>query len=1119
MNQTSNQSASLAARRFAAKSSQIAAGLVLGLTLLVSPHSVSAQTSKGILIGTLRDQSGAVVPNATVKLTNESTGETRTVSTNKEGAYRAEALAPGKYSIEGSDTGFTASSVKDVNVQSTSVTTYDLTLKVGSATTQVSVEANQSTIDTDNGTLTGTISSVALDKEPIFSLNPIELATTVAGVQTVSNNNGFSNGFNIQVNGARPRANNFLLDGQEINDVGIGGQAFQPAIPDIFQSETVITSAASAEYGRAGGAVVNLVTQTGTNTVHGSIWERYTGSGLNSVPGGFRGSNFVKTRYDQHSYGFTAGFPIIKDKLFAFGGWQLQRYYGQETPGVNLLPDTAGYATLQTIQGAPAQQVATLDKFLSNGAYLASDVVYPGTTGPIQQNVGALPGCPATGCVITFAGFQRPNQAEVNPDTQWMYRVDYQPWTKDQFYFRYLHDRNSLSPDFFNNPNALVGFDTQYGGPTELGEGGWTHIFTPSLLNEFRVSEARLAFTFSPTAQTLANPLNSLFSTTLNGLQGTTAAGSVSFPTLGPNQNFPQGRKEDLYQFQDTIGYTHGRQSFRIGADIGRLLEIDLVSQNALGSLSFNKGGSGVSALGNYLLNQLGPSGQATRTFGATRVDSHGWRSGFFAQDDIKFSADLTVNLGLRYDYLTNPENSLNYPGLDISNPFAPINTVTPVKNDYKDISPRIGFAYTPHGTSFLTDGKTVIRGGFGIFYDSTFSNILVNTAQNAPAAAAGVLTSTQGNGLANASSLIPTISSQVNPLSSVLSEASNLVNPITYQYNFGVERELPGQNVLAIRYVGARSDKLFANQQYNYYNGATKQRIDPSRGPINARGNYAFSEYNAGIVEFTHNFSHDFLINANYVYGKDLDDGSEIFTLSNSPTSYPANLAPGGRSQDYGPSSYDHRQYFSVSYVYSPKGFESQNRYTNAALGLFTRHWTISGVSQLQSGAYYTFDIYGLDTNGDGSAFNDRPVIGSYGAPVGTVGIDGSYVGGNPGEYYDLGQVNTTGNLAPVTPSQVRFLVPNDPNNLLLHKEIGRNSYQVPGTTTHNLALEKGVGLSYLHLNRGTFIFRAEAQNVFNHNDSQVGDTSVLDASAGFLTPSRVQSNRTVVLWGKIQF
>jgi outer membrane receptor protein involved in Fe transport len=1090
-------------------------------SVLIAPMGMAfGQTSQGILTGVARDKTGAVIPHATVSIKNEATGETHTATTGSDGAYRVESLSPGRYTIDVTDAGFSKFQAKNLNVLSTQVTSYDVVLTVGSQSQEVSVVADQATIDTDNGTLSGVVSGEELSKAPIFTLNPVELTIAVPGVQPVSEA-GFSNGIDIQVDGARPRDNNFLMDGQEINDVGIGGQAFQPQIPDVFESVNVVTSAASAEYGRASGGVVNLVTKQGGNQFHGELFERYTGSGLNSVPGGYRGSPYQKARYDQHSYGFTAGGPIIKNKLFGFGGLILQRYYGQEQAGVNLLPDAAGYATLQTITGAPAAQVALLDSYLSNGAYLNTDYTYgPADGTPITKNVGALPGCPTDGCVVSFAGFERPNQAEVSPDTQWMYRVDYLPWSKDHFSFRYLHDRTSLTPDFFNNGNALAGFDTLQGGPTELGEGQWVHIFTPNLENEFRVSEARIAFTFSPTPETLANPLNSLPTITFGGLTGVTTAGSVSFPSLGPNQNFPQGRKEDLYQFQDTVGYTKGHQSIRMGVDIGRLIEIDLVSQNALGSLGFAKGGSGVTSLGNFLLNQLGPSGTATITYGQTRADSHGYRNGLFVQDDWKATSDLTVNFGVRYDFLTNPENSIPYPGTDPANPFAPITTVLPIKNDYNNIAPRIGFAYAPHGGGFLRDGKTVLRGGFGIFYDSTFSNILVNAEQTSPNAVAGLLEQTTGNGLANATSLIPTIPKTLNPLATVENEATNTVNPITYQYNMGIERELPFQTTLSIRYIGVRGEKEFANQQYNYFDGNTGERLNPERGAIILRGNYADSDYNAVEVAASHNFSRGLSIKANYTFGKDLDDTSEIFSVGGtSPTSYGANLAPNGRGQDWGPSLYDHRQFFSVIYVWSPRGLHSDQRLLDGVEGALTRHWTLSGVSQLQAGGHGDINTSGLDLNGDGSSSNDRPIVGSNSAPLSTVGIDGAFVGGTPGVYYDLGQLNTTGNVATVTASQVHFLVPYFPNNQYLSQEIGRNSYQLPGNTTHNVALEKGIGLSYLHFSRGQLILRAEASNVFNHNDSNVGDTDVLDASAGFLTPARSGSNRNLILWGKLVF
>lgn len=1105
--------------------------------LIFSSGLLPAQTSKGILSGVIRDSTGAVVSGAVVTITNQDTREIRSTTSRNDGAYSLEALTPGRYTVQLKQSGFKTYEATDLVVNASIVTSFDATFTVGGATDSVLVEAENSGINTENGQLAGVISSRQLQDLPIFTLNPVELALTVPGVQPVSQNSGFSNGINIEVNGARPRANNFLLDGQEINDVGIGGQAFQPNIPDIFESVTVITNTPSAEYGRAGGAVVNLVTKAGTNVYHGSVFERYTGSGLDSLdgitrqgivhgppPDGYVPPN--KARFDQHQYGFTAGGPIIKNKLFAFGALQISRLYGNEVPTRLELPDAAGYAQLQAIGGP---QVALLDQYLNNGSYLNSFVSFPGNGVVTNINVGVQNSCP-NGCTVTTGYFQRQNAPQKNPDTQWTYRVDFVPHEADSFSFRYLHDRSSLSPDFFTNGSALPGFDTEQGGPSELGAGTWTHVFGPNLVNELRGSETRLGFLFSPLSSTLANPLYALSTLNISNI----AVDSSGDSALGPNQNFPQGRHEDLYQVQDNVSLTRGHQTFRFGFDIGRTIETDIVSLNAKGTLTFNQGGSGVSSLGNFLQNQLGPSGTATKTFGSTRVDPHGWRSGIFAQDDVKVNADLTLNLGLRYDYLTNPENSLPYPAIDPFNPYQAINTVIKVKNDTNNVAPRLGFAYSPHGNGLLGGGKTVVRGGFGVSFDSPFSNFVVNAAQATPNAVAGTLVSTQGNGLANATSLIPSITPTLSPRSSVTSVVKGMVNPYTYQFNLGVEHQLPGSNLIAVRYVGSLGKKLYANKQYNYFApDGSGNRLNPARGVINARGNFASSSYNGAQVEYTHNFQHGLLISANYVFSKNLDNASEIFATGANPnTSYQADLGPNGFAQEWGPSAYDHRHFVSVAYVWSPSGFSSGNSFANAALGALTRHWTFSGVEQFQTGSYSTMQIAGFDTNSDGNAFNDRPLVGNPHAPIATAAIDGGNLDPSlAGTYYDVAAaLNGNGDLNPVDPGSVRWLIPYQPLDQNLHQEIGRNSFENPGSTTNDIAVEKGFGTKYLHLDRGAFIIRAEVQNIGNHNDVGILDTNVADiGSPNFLNRSnaRIASpptapfnyGRTMVLWGKFTF
>src|SRR5258708_9216679 len=263
------------------------------VAFMVMVGAAAAQTSKGILAGVVRDSTGAVVSAANVTVTNQDTNETRSVKSESTGSYRVEAISPGNYTVHVEMTGFQKFYAKDVVVRSSIVTSYDPTLHVGEVSQTVEVEAGTAQLDTENGSLAGTISTTELTKLPIFSLNPIELALTLPGVQVVSNS-AFSNGQSIQVSGARPRANNFLIDGQEINDISIGGQAVQPNIPSMYQNTVVYTHNPPPEYGRASGGVVNLISRAGTNQFHGQALERYRGSDLKAVVGPNRGTHSGK---------------------------------------------------------------------------------------------------------------------------------------------------------------------------------------------------------------------------------------------------------------------------------------------------------------------------------------------------------------------------------------------------------------------------------------------------------------------------------------------------------------------------------------------------------------------------------------------------------------------------------------------------------------------------------------------------------------------------------------------------------------------------------------------------------------------------------------------------------
>jgi len=1104
--------------------------LALLVLLAATRAQLLGQSSKGILAGTVRDSTGAVIERAQVTVLSEETGEIRSLPTTALGAYRVEGINPGMYEIKVEKAGFASADVKDVRVAPSIVTTYDPALAVGSVTgPTLTIEAETNAINTDNGHLSGIVDAKELSEVPIFSLNPFELAATLPGVQLVnswllSQFTEQADGGNYEqiiVNGARPRTNNYMLDGQDINDVGIGGQSFNPQVPDMYQSVSVLLNASSAEYGRSGGAVINLITKSGGNQFHGTAFELYTGSGLDSIDGVTRrGKPFSptavpppKARFDQHQFGFTAGGPIWKDKLFGFGGTQFTRFYGQSSSKAINLPDSAGYALLTSIAGTSATamtQVALLQGLLNSGSYLNS---YTRVGSATSINVSAT-NCPGgVACKVTMAQFQRPPVAQQEPDTQWMYRLDFIPRPSDTFTFRYLHDRETGTPDLALNTSGLPGFDDQVGGPTELGQGTWTHVLTPNLINELRIGEVRLNTQFSPTPQTLANPLAKNYNITLAG---------SGIKELGANQSVPQGRLQELYQFQDAVGWTRGRHSLRVGADVGRDHETDLVSQNTLGLLMFAAGG-GSSSLDNLISNKLGIGGSLMKTFGPTRVDPHLWKLAFFAEDDIKLSPEFTLNLGVRYDYDTNPENALPYPAVSLSNPFAPINTVVPVAADRNNLAPRIGFAFNPHEGLFA-DGKTVFHGGFGVFYDTDFTNLLINAAQSSPDAPTTTLNSTTSAPIVNPAAALAAATAALTPASSVTSMASNLVNPITYQYNLGIERELPAQIKLTVNYVGARGEKLFASQQLNqFYNNA---RINPSRGTINVRDNGGDSNYNSGQVEVSRRFTHGLFFRAAYAYSKDLDDASEVYPIfSNSNISYQANL--GSIAQDYGNSAWDRRHVASFEYVYAPPGFRSSSILADGLLEAFTRHFSLSGTTQFASGPYTDVQIDGIDTNGDQNPFNDRPLIGNPNKPFNSAAIDGALLKINyglpttSGVFYDMAAVNDANtDLVVDSPSQVHYIIPYGAQYTT--QEVGRDSFENPGQSLWTMALQKSIPARFPHLENSSFVLRVECQNIANHNNVSVLDTNLLDlGSTPYLNKSNARegTSRSFRLWGKFVF
>src|SRR6266404_1374909 len=345
-----------------------AAFLMAAVTLLpIFNSSVLAQSSKGIIVGTTKDPSGAVVGGASIKITNKATNVSRETTTAADGGYRLDAVDPGSYKVEATAGGFKTSTQDNVTVEAAQSATIDFALEVGAQSEVVNVNADSTVIlQKQDGARTNTLESRQIVDLPVGALNPVNLVFTLPGVTNPGVlAGGFVQGTEFNINGLRARANNQLIDGTDNNDNSITGQQLQPALRDGFKEVTVLGGDNSAEYGRAGGAVINVVTKSGTNQFHGSVYDVIDTSALASLSSGQKVNEGLTSApvYTQNSFGFSLGGPIKKDKLFFFGTFQPTLTRAGGTSASAVVPTAQGFNTLRSL--FPQGGSPNLDRYLS----------------------------------------------------------------------------------------------------------------------------------------------------------------------------------------------------------------------------------------------------------------------------------------------------------------------------------------------------------------------------------------------------------------------------------------------------------------------------------------------------------------------------------------------------------------------------------------------------------------------------------------------------------------------------------------------------------------------------------------------------------------------------------
>ena len=1099
------------------KTAKRLAGAAMLLLGVLASGVAWAQTSNGTLVGSVIDPTGAVVTKATVSAVSSQYGQPHEAHTDSVGTYRLESLQPGVYDVTIAAPGFEVLTVAGAVINGSLTTTINGNLKLAAAQQTIEVQASAGqAIDTQSGQLGENISRQEVAQLPYFSLNPAELAMTLPGVQDSPVGKGAiapdaqTNGIAFSVNGTRPRANNFLIDGQDDNDYGVTGQAYQPINYGAIEEVAILTNAYGAEYGRGGGSVTNYIYRSGTNKFHGDVWEVNRNSAVAAIPAQDAVANTVtQNPYDnENTFGFDVGGPLKKDKAFVFGTAQWDRERLAATGPVFELPTATGIATLKSLEPN-----ANISLFLNSIGTLVS----PGLSGLTTIGVGSGGVCPC----VEIGNFQVQNVRTAPNALTWNFRMDWHFTEHDILTGSALRNNQTITPDNFANPKALPNFQTQQGGPSEIFRGQWAHTISSALVNELRLSYTKINFAFALTAATAAG--------SLANIPFIQFGSDINFPSIGVDNRFPQGRTHQTWEVQEAVSYAASRHTIKAGVDITVLSLNDTLALNTRGSITYNSGG-GYNSLGNFIDDQTGQGiGPISKSFGNPNFNSSATMLAPYIQDTWRIRNNFTLIMGLRYEYWGALANSLPFPAFNTSagvglpnatdpsfadpNNPAKFDSLFSFKQvpDKRNFAPRLGLAYTPRWGGFLFgDGKTVLRAGYGIFYDGLFTTITDQSAESQPNTFGGFIASQTGRGQANASTF-PGISPTLSPTFFIQSMASNLHNPLTQQWNVDVQRELPLGLVLTLAYVGTRGERLFANQDFNpavgYDASFNYIYTNSNFREIGIRTNAGDSWYSSGQAEVERKIR-TLVLRAAYTYSKFLDDTSDI-VVTTGGASYSQVLT--NQHSDWGPSSFDRRHRFTVAYVWQVPYFHH-----NAFLRALTDKWDWSSIATIESGTPNSVEIGFFDNIGNGHT-NSRPDLANPAAPLNSFGVDGGTFGVPgfvPGTFYPFNCWFNGTSPCPAEPlSTFHFVIPaNVPGNLV------RNSQFGPGQIYFDTAIQRDFPIHFWKVENQTLSFRADMFNALNHPNlfTPTYDMSSINFNNTAIT---INGGRQIKFWLKYSF
>jgi len=641
-------------------------------------------------------------------------------------------------------------------------------------------------------------------------------------------------------------------------------------------------------------------------------------------------------------------------------------------------------------------------------------------------------------------------------------------------------------------------------------------MFGPRAVNETRFTWNFIDFQFGLLPATAANPAALGPTSTING------NGFLSGAGIGVDAGFPQGRRNQTWQIQDMVSASAGRHMLKLGFELSNIMAEQAVPFNSRGTIDYNPGGDcgGVpcTALANYVDDFTGAAGAVDKVFGSPLARPDQTLQAYYFEDQWRALPKLTLTMGVRYEYAGTPLNVLAYPTIlpELGQFTGPYPERILQKQDRNNWAPRFSFAYSPSGPHWLFGkDKTVIRGGYGMFYDGLFNNILVNSAASSPNVVGGTITAPDsGRGTANASALVNSIApSALDPTLAVFSVVNNIVSPVTHQWNLDIQREVPGGFVVTAAYVGTAGVRLFGNDELNYrVNGV---RINTTRGAVTARSNGRHSSYHSAQFSAERRMAAGLLMRASYTFSKTLDNGSEVFTTSGGSTRTQDFVHP---DQDKGLSVFHRKHRFSITYLYEIPTIKSSGS-AWAPLKTVVRDWQISGTYSYQSGAPETIFIGGSDTNNDGNAFNGRPNLSNPSAPFNSIGIDGGLFGvpTPAGQFYEVQNfLNCDDVTILCNPAQAantfHFLVQPGVGS------VGRNTITTNGRNDWTFGVTRRFKIPVRLAEKQELEFRTELFNPFNHPNRGIPILDVYDPDFNNNEITRF-GNRDIRMWLKYKF